>query len=63
MVIIFKLLIYFYYNMSYQLSDPCQIKERKLKHQINLDWLNFILFWGLKITDKILEGYFRYFRD
>ncbi|KKL73152.1 hypothetical protein LCGC14_2077770 [marine sediment metagenome] len=49
--------------MSENLFDQCQIKDRKLKHKINLDWGNFIAFWGIKIADKIIEWYFRNKRD
>lgn len=49
--------------MSKELFDKCQIKDRKLKHQFNLDWANFFAFWGIKIADKIIEWHFQYLRD
>ena len=45
--------------MRNDLFDQCQIKDRKLKHEINLDWANFIFFWSIKIADKIAEWHFR----
>jgi len=49
--------------MENDLFDKCQIKDRKLRHQINLDWANFFIYWGIKTADKIIEWYFRYLRD
>ena len=49
--------------MVTQLFDKCQIEDRKLKHQINLDWANFFVFWGIRIADKITEWYFQNLRD
>lgn len=49
--------------MENDLFNKCQIKDRKLEHQIKLDWANFYVFWGIKIADKIVEWYFRNKRE